>query len=180
MKFQLLFACLTMGILTSCSPRYTYFTKRLYEEEKWTADDVESIQFYLSKDIVLTRTLGADETRISGGKVSVIKGRQVEQVILRAGTPGVLVHMPTEDRFAISFEEATDDAFLMFGPNANQGDRFVLLAQEWQQHTGQVHYKDNLYTVDAESAFSSLMIDLKKEGQSKYSAHRVTGRTVSN
>ncbi len=180
MKSQFIFLCFAMGLFSSCSSPYTYFTKRLYEEEKWTAEDVETIQFYLSKDIILTRALGGDETKIYDGKISVINGRSVERIILRAGTPGVLVHMPAEDRFAISFEQSDDEAYLMFGPSADRDYRYVLLAQEWDRHMGKVHYKDKLYTVDAESAFSSLMIDLKKEGQSNFSARRVGGRTVSN
>ncbi len=170
--------CLAIGLLSACSSPYTYFTKNLYEEESWTTADVERIQFYLSKDIVLSRSMGANETKISEGKIKVINGQRIEHVILRSGTPGVLVHMPKQDRFAISFEEADDEAFLMFGPNEKQGNRYVLLAQEWQRDIGKVHYKENLYSVDAASAFASLMVDLKKEGERNYATHKVAGRTV--
>lgn len=180
MKIHHILICFAVVLLSSCSPSYTHFTKRLYEEEKWTEADVEQIQFYLSKDIILTRSFGGDETNISEGKINVINGRRVERVILGAGTPGVLVHMPKQDRFAISFEESDDNAFLMFGPSENHGDHYVLLAQEWQRHLGQVHYKDKLYTVDAESAYSSLMVDMKKVGETNSKVQRVSGRTVSN
>ena len=42
-------------LLTSCSPTLTPFTQKLYEENKWTNDELKQIQFYISDDIVLRR-----------------------------------------------------------------------------------------------------------------------------
>ena len=178
MKTNILLALAFAGLLTSCSPTYTYFTKDLYEQEKWSQEDITRIQFYVSKDIVLSRSMSSGETSISEGKIKIKNGQRVEQVIIRSGTPGVLVLMPREDRFAISFDETDNEAYLMFGPNPKYGDRYALLAQEWERNFGQVHYKDQVYTVDAESAFSSLMVDLRKEGESKYETRSLSGRTV--
>ncbi len=166
------------GLLTSCSPRYTYFTKDLMEREQWTAEDLSKIQFYLSKDIVLSRVLESSETKISEGKIKVIDGRQMEYVILKANTPGVLVQMPKQDRYAVSFEESDDEAYLMFGPSDKLGDRFVLLSYAWDRHQGQIHYKGNLYTVDASSAYSGLLVDLQKEDRSQHESYHVSGRTI--
>jgi hypothetical protein len=179
MKTHFIISFLFAGLLTSCSPTYTYFTKSLYEEQQWTPDDITRIQFYVSKDIVLSRSMSTGESSISGGKILIKDGQRIEQVIIRSGTPGVLVLMPREDRFAVSFDAADDEAFLMFGPNAKYGDRFSLLAQEWQQETGQVHYRDKVYTVDAASAFSSLMVDLQRVGNNKYESRDLPGRTVN-
>jgi hypothetical protein len=177
MKIYQLTFLFALSLLTACTPTYTYFTRDLYEQEKWSREDIMRIQFYLSKDIVLTRTITAAETSIAEGTIKVKNGERIEQVIIRSGTPGVLVLMPREDRFAISFEE-DNEAYLMFGPNPKFGDRFALLAQEWDQDYGQVHYKDKIYYVDAASAYSSLMVDLRKEGESKYETRNVPGRKV--
>lgn len=104
-------------------------------------------------------------------------GQKVEQVVIKSGTPGVLVLMPKDDRFGISFEEG-DNTYLMFGPNPKLENRYALLAQEWQQDVGQVHYKGNLYSVDAESAYACLMVDLKKSGSDEYQTHKASGRTI--
>jgi hypothetical protein len=179
MKLNLFYSLITIVSMTSCSPTYTYFTKSLYEQQDWSQEDIMRIQFYVSKDIVLFRSVDAGETSISEGKIKIINGQRVEQVIVKAGTPGVLVLMPRDDRFAISFEE-DNEAYLMFGPNPKYDNRFALLAQEWEHDYGQVHYKDKVYTVDASSAFSSLMVDLTKEGESKYETRNAPGRTVKN
>jgi len=166
-----------MILLVSCTPRYTYFTESLYEKQNWTQEDVKRIQFYVSEDIVLTRAISDDKTKITEGKIRIINGKKVQQIIIRERTPGVLVMMPEEDRFAISFEE-DDDAYLMFGPNPKYYERFALLAKDWERDRGQVHYKGQLYDVDNSSAFSALMVDLKREGESQYVTKRVQGRTV--
>ncbi len=177
MKFTFPLAIVYITLLSSCTPRYTYFTESLYEKQAWTQDDVKRIQFYVSRDIVLTRAISDDDTSIKEGKIRIINGRRVQQVIVKERTPGVLVLMPEKDRFAISFEE-DDDAFLMFGPNPKYYERFALLAQDWERDHGKVHYRGQLYEVDNSSAFAALMVDLRREGESQYETRRVRGRTV--
>ena len=177
MKFNLLLSTLCVFALGSCSPRFTYFTESLYEKQNWSQEDVKRIQFYVSRDIVLSRTVSDDETKITDGKIRIINGRKVQQIVIRQRTPGVLVMMPKEDRFAISFEK-DDEAYLMFGPNPKYYERFALLAKDWERDNGKVHYKGHLYDVDNSSAFSALMVDLRREGDSQYETKRVPGRTV--
>lgn len=177
MKFYMLLGVICVLVLAACSPRYTYFTESLYEKQNWTQADVKRIQFYVSRDIVLTRSVSGDETKITEGKIRIINGRKVQQIVIRERTPGVLVLMPKEDRFAISFED-DDDAYLMFGPNPKYYERFALLAKDWERDNGKVHYKGQLYDVDNSSAFSALMVDLRREGESQYETKRVQGRTV--
>jgi len=169
---------LCIGFFVSCSPRYSYFTKSLYEKENWTKDDITRIQFYISRDITLTRAVSEGESSITEGKIRIINGRKVQQVVIKSGTPGVLVLMPKEDRFAISFEEDDNEAYLMFGPNPKYYDRFALLAQDWERENGKVHYKGQVYNVDSNSAYASLMVDLKREGENQYETRKVQGRTV--
>ena len=177
MKIQLYSILVCVFFLTACSPQYTYFTKSLYEQEKWTEEDIMRIQFFISEDIVLSRFLSEGETSISEGKIVIVEGRKVQQVVIEAYTPGVLVFMPATDRFAISFEEGDDDAYLMFGPNPKYEDRYALLAQDWAEESGQVHYKAQIYQVDVNSAFAALMVDLK-QGEDQYETKNVQGRTV--
>lgn len=177
MKFFLPLSVLCITLFASCSPRYTYFTENLYEKQKWSQEDLKRIQFYVSEPIVLSRTISDDKSKITEGKILIVNGKRVQQIVIKERTPGVLVFIPKEDRFAISFE-ADDDAYLMFGPNPKYHDRFALLAQDWEKERGKVHYKGELYNVDNSSAFSALMVDLRREGQNQYQTKRVPGRTV--
>lgn len=176
MKIYLPLFCISM-LLISCSPRYTYFTESLYEKQKWSSDDLQRIQFYVSEDIVLSRSVSDNDSKITEGKIVIVNGKRVQQIVIKERTPGVLVLMPKEDRFAISFED-DDNAYLMFGPNPKYHERFALLAQDWERERGKVHYKGQLYNVDNSSAFAALMVDLRREGQNEYETRRVQGRTV--
>lgn len=163
--------------LASCSPRLTPFTQRLYEESKWTKAELKKIQFYLSEDIKLKRSLSGGSSEIINGKIKIEDGREIEEVVIPKMTPGVFVFSPKEKRFAISFEDS-DARFLMFGPNPKAGNRYVLLASEWKGRVGKVKYDDKNWRVDADDAISNLLVDLKKIRKTTVSSRTAGGRKV--
>jgi len=164
--------------LSSCASRLVYFTEPLRQREAWTEADLRKIQFYTSRDIVLSRSLGKEETVIESGRVILQEGRRIERVVIPARTPGVLVMMPGEKRLGISFEAEGREAFLMFGPQANNGDRYSLLAQEWTRDSGKVNYQGRTYRAEPASAYASLLVDLRRTGSSDESVYRVRGRRI--
>jgi len=166
------------AMFMSCSPKYAYFTDDLQKQNRWSESDLQRIQFYVSRDIVLYRTIQKGQSAIREGKILMRNGKEVEQVVIKEGTPGVLLFMPKEDRFAISFDDAGDEAYLMFGPNPKYHNRYALLAQEWERQSGKVHYKGEVYDVDTHSAFASLLVDLRRNGQVKYKSTTARGRKV--
>jgi len=171
--------CLILStfLLSSCSKKLTPFTDRLHNEFGWTEDDLKQIQFYLSEDIVLRRNIGVEESRISDGKIKVIDGREVEEIIFDKGTPGVMLFSPKTNRIAISFEEGPD-RYLIFGPSSKVRGRYVLLAKDWNRRVGKVSYDGKIYTTRAESALATLLVDLDAKRKSKYNSTVVSGRKV--
>lgn len=163
--------------LASCSPRLTPFTQSLYEESNWTKADLKKIQFYLSEDIKLKRSLSGGTSEIINGKIKIENGREIEEVIIPKMTPGVFVFSPKEKRFAISFEDS-DARFLMFGPNPRRSNRYVLLASEWKGRTGKVKYDDKTWRVDADDAIANLLVDLKKIRKTTVSSRTAGGRKI--
>ena len=166
----------TLLMFSACSPQLSPFTDRLNDEFNWSQEELQQIQFYVSKDIILQRNFNRGESTITGGKIRVINGREVEEVVIRKGTPGVLMFSPKEDRFAVSFE---GDKYLMFGPNPRQGGKYVLLAKDWNKNRGQISYDDRVYSADASAAYASLMVDLRKLRKVSYKSRKAKGRTVS-
>ncbi len=172
---------IVFGILllaSACSPRLTPFTQRLYEENAWSDDELQRIQFYLSDDIKLYRDATEGTSRIEGGKIRQVKGRKVEEVVIPEGTPGVLVFSPKDDRFAVSFEDGKDERYLMFGPNPKAGNRYMLLAKEWKRKKGQITYEGRTFYCDAESAYAALMVDLKRIKKTKVKRRTAEGRRL--
>jgi len=175
-KFFSVALILSMVMFSSCSKKLSYFTDNLYDEYSWSEEDLKQIQFYLSDDIVLYREASSDNARISEGKIKIRDGRKVEEIVFKEGTPGLLIFSPKEDRFAISFEQ--NDKYLMFGPNAKAGGRFVLLAKDWKKRTGEVTYGNETFYTSSASAFSSLLVDLDNVGRTDYNSTIVKGRKI--
>lgn len=180
MRHILFLALASMTILlSSCSTKLTPFTQRMYDENQWSERDLSNIQFYLSHDVVLRRDAGGSESNITDGKIRVINGREVEEVVFKAGTPGVLVSIPKDNRFAISFEEG-DDNFLIFGEGKKTSGRYVVLAKDWNRRVGKVKYHGKYYSIDTNSAYASLLVDIKKARKTIRKTESVGGRRINS
>ena len=165
-------------LFTACSPTLSPFTQTLYEDNNWTAGDLQKIQFYLSDDIVLYRELSGGKSEIIEGEIKIVNGRKRDQVTFRRGTPGVFLFSPKANRFAVSFENAGDDRYLIFGPSPKVGNRYVLLASDWNRQQGAVTYAGQTWTVDANDAYTTLMVDLKRLQQVDVQTRVAGGRRV--
>ena len=176
--FKIVIAAIVSAFyLTSCSPTLHPFTDDVYDEFGQSKEKLSKIQFYLSKDIVLYRDYGNKKSEVIDGKIKIIDGRKIEEVIFKKGTPGVFVFTPKKDRIAISFEEG-DGKYLMFGPNDKVGGRFVLLAKEWNKRRGKVSYANKTWLTNDASAYANLMVDLDKARRTKVSKKTVKGRRI--
>ena len=165
-------------MLFGCSPKLTHFTSDLQESNNWSFEDMQQIQFYLSKDITLYRARSNSDAQIRDGKITMVDGKKVEQIVIESGTPGVLVFSPKSDRMAVSFENGNDKRYLMFGPSPQAGDKYVLLAKEWKRKKGEVTYEGKTYYTNAESAYAALMVDLKRNRSTKVKKRTANGRTL--
>ncbi len=174
---RFIFIFVFAAMMFNCSPKLSPFTQDLQEENSWVEEDLKKIQFYVSRDIKLHRDFKSGESKIEDGKVRMINGRKVEEIIITKGTPGVLVLNPRSDRMAVSFE-GDDDRFLMFGPNPKFGDKYVLLAKEWKKNGGTITYNGRPYYTDSSSAYSALMIDLRKIRKTKVNSRIAKGRKL--
>ncbi len=162
----------------SCSPSLTPITSELIKDNRWNEDDLKKIQFYNSGDIILTRRLNSGESSIKGGKIIVRNGERIEEVVIKNGTPGVLLFMPKEDRYAISFDNDSNEKYLIFGPNPKMSSRIVLLGKEWDYRVGKVSYNGQIYNTTTDAAFSALLINLKKASQVTRHTEIAKGRKV--
>ena len=160
MKLIKLFSILCVIVLsTSCSKTLTYFTDDIYADNNWSEEELKQIQFYLSEDIRLERVYGSAGSDIKDGQIKIKSERKVEEVIIRKGTPGVLVFSPKSNRFALSFDE-DPEKYLMFGPNEKAKGRYVLLAKKWKKRGGTISYGGSNYRTTSDSAYAALMVDI--------------------
>jgi hypothetical protein len=176
---SLVLALFTLLFLGSCSMRLSPYTYQLHQEAGMDERTLQQVQFYVSKDIILQRDLGDSETTISGGRIKMINGRRVEEVVVLAGTPGVLITMPGDDRLAISFE-ATSNDYLLFGADDREGGAYALMAKDWTHRVGQIQYGGKIYRTTPESAGAILLVDVRKINQVDLTRRTASGRRVGN
>lgn len=152
----------TLLLFTACGPQLSPFTQSLYEQNNWSDTELKRIQFYLSEAVTLRRQKTDADSRIEGGKIRMQQGREIEEIIIPRGTPGVLSYLPREDRFAISFEEGKSNRTLVFGPDSRNNNRYVLKVIKWNDQRGLVRYDDENFYIHRSDAVAALMVDLKK------------------
>ena len=175
MRKTILFVAL-IAFLSSCKNLVPY-TDAMKNKYGWTDEQIRRIQFYVSHDIVLHREMTKGSTDIVQGKIKTIHGSKVDEVIIPAGTKGIVTDIPNNKKLLVSFE-VSDDNYLSFGVNPNASDRFVLLASDWKNEMGKVHYAGNEYYTDPDSKYASLLVDLRKIENMEVKQHVAKGRTV--
>lgn len=159
MRNLILFIAL-VAVLSSCKNLVPY-TDAMKSKYGWSDEQVKKIQFYVSDDIVLHRELKHGSTEIVQGKIKTVNGKEVEEILIRQGTPGVLIEIPREKKMLVSFE-VSDSHYLSFGVNPNMSDKYTLLASDWNAGMGMVHYSDKEYYTDPDSKYSYLLVDLRR------------------
>ncbi|MEP7322868.1 MAG: hypothetical protein ABI761_13155 [Saprospiraceae bacterium] len=175
---RLIYFSLFLLIYSSCAPALSPYTQKLNDRYEWKESDLKKVQFYLSEDIVLRRKAGSGKAEIAQGEIKIIDGTRYEIVKFRKNTPGVLLFMPKENRMAISFEDGSESNYLMFGPNPNFNNRYVLLASDWNKRYGEVTYQGKKWETSTASAYAGLVINLKNIDQNNTEARIAKGRTV--
>ncbi len=166
--------------LSACSPKLSPFSQRLIDQNGWSEDELQQIQFYLSDDVVLKRDFTRGSSEIVGGEIKMVNGRKVEEVKISKGTPGILLFQPKSNRMAVSFESGrdADTKYLMFGPNPKRGKNYVLLASDWKNRRGKVQYDGKTYYTSSNSALATLMVDLKRRGNTSVKSRSAKGRKI--
>lgn len=176
-SFLWLASLLAVVALSSCTPKLSYFTQDLYDENQWSPEELKKIQFYLSEDLVLFRRVSNNDARITRGKVMLKNGQQIEEIAFKKNTPGVVSFSPKDNRIAVSFED-DDQRYLMFGPNPKAGERYTILARDWERRQGTVTYDNQVFNISSGDAFASLMIDLKRVRDTKINNRTARGRRI--
>ena len=176
MKKFILFIAIA-STLASCK-NLVPFTDALKRDHNWTTDQLKGVQFYLSHDVILRRELSKGTSEIIHGKIKMVDGRKVDEILIKAGTPGILTDMPKENKMLVSFEVG-DDHYLSFGVNPNKGERYVLLASEWNNGMGKVHYSGEEYYTDPDSHGAFLLVDLHKINNTSLNQHVAKGRKLN-
>ena len=175
MKKAILYITL-LFLISSCKNLVPY-TDAMKKKYGWTEEQIKRIQFYVSHDIALHREVVKGSTDIVRGKIKTIRGSKMEEIIIPAGTKGVVTEIPNDKKLLVSFE-LSDDRYLSFGVNPNASEKYVLLASDWKNEMGKVHYAGNEYYTEPDSKYASLLVDLRKIENMEVKQRVAKGRKV--
>ena len=126
--------------LAGCAPQRVAFTQGIRTQYDLGSEDLKNLQYHVSSDITLQRDFRREEGEISKSHKLVTKeGGVVEEVLIRAGTPGIATEVG-ETSIAVSFEPGSS---LMFGSPPTDRDperKYKLSAKRWTDYYGETLY----------------------------------------
>jgi hypothetical protein len=147
-------------------------------------DDLRRLQLYVSSDILLYRVLKSEETGVTRNhSLRLDKGRKLEEVLIAASTPGVIVKTDPK-RLFVSFESPIDgeELFVTFEKGHNGNSEGYYMYPDSMSEKGEmiVNYGGKIYVATMDSRVSHLVVDQDKVKVTKYEGRQVPGRRVTD
>lgn len=183
---RVLFAITAVSVLlTSCSLNRMYFTVASKQEIEKAGVDLTQVQFYNSEEIVLARQISKEEIKVAEGKVRVENGKNIEEIIIPANTPGIC-ELYDEKTLKVSFETGDGRSIPFLVERKNDivvaGSYFKIGAKEWTrtsrgQRVGKLDYAGQVYNV-VRGTESRLMIDKAVLNKVERKTHVAKGRKL--
>lgn len=155
-KTSFCFLFIVFGLLFGCGTNKIPFTQTLKDKYQLTPDELNRLQYYVSEEAVLRKMKDAPSFHeVKGGKLFTKSERQVDDVVLKKETPGVLVDFAEEKKYElnISFEVGTS---LLF--SASHGGKYSLKARDSLGRRCPFIYKDAPYLLTNEGDDIHLLI----------------------
>ncbi len=166
-----------MLLFASCSPSLVPFTQQLREQNNLKAEELKSIQFYFSNDLVLRRGENIATNDTQKGELTVVKDSKVEEIIIKAGTPCVIKQVVDGSRVTVSFED-NGNKYLVFGSVNNRDGYYTLMALDWKNGLGEVNYGEQTYFSSKGSKDVFLALKMKSLEKFKLEQKVVKGAVV--
>tara|TARA_B100001093_G_scaffold408404_1_gene397236 strand:- start:662 stop:1180 length:519 start_codon:yes stop_codon:yes gene_type:complete len=165
----ILFLSIIILSFSSCKVSFNGSLKVNLEKQEL---ELEKIQYYNSKTIILKRVVSSNETEVLSGKVTLQNGQMIEEIEIKKNTPGIMVNSSLNEMH-IKFEPGNQKGnFLVFELSSDK--RFVLRNQK-----GKVNYHDAIYRSNGESAYAELLIKKKSSRAVTYNKRKAKGVKVN-
>jgi len=157
----LLLALCGLLLVTGCAPRIP-FTHELRREHGLNRTDLQQLQYYTSQPITLHREVPSGSHEVLRGTLKIVSGRRTDEVVIRAGTPGVAVDATTHS-ILLSFDDSAGSTleFGAYSPGGRVIGEYRLYGRDWHDdNSGIVKFEGVDYRADGPSSDAYLEIDL--------------------
>ena len=141
-SYIICFALITF-LAISCNNKI-YFSNDMRIELENNRIDLMKLQYYIDKDVILTREISSVDAKITRGSVVFQNGRYFKNVLLRRFTKGACIGV-YQKRMDIAFELGDNKNIIFSIPKLNN--------------------KNNVYTLTNEGAFSNISNFITYDGK---------------
>lgn len=162
-----------------------YFTVQTKQEIENAGVDLSQVQFYNSEEIILARQISKEEVKVAEGKVRIENGKNIEEIIIPANTPGVC-EINDEKTLKVSFDTGEEKTIPFLVERKNDivvaGSYFKIGAKTWTRtdrgnKIGTLDYQGQDYQL-VRGADARLMIDKSVLNRVKRNTHVAKGRKL--
>ena len=178
MKNNIIIALLVVATFASCSSSKTYFSTQIRQKVESTGTPLTQLQYYIDRDVELSREILKDETKVTTGVVRFENGKNLNIITLKKNTPGVCTKV-LPDKILVSFEVG-DDKFLTFGKTkyATDTDPYKVLANSWIGDYGSITYEGKNYFIHSGTE-ASIMIKTSELTKEEVNKRKMKGRVIT-
>lgn len=149
-----LLGILLLGSCTTTQP----FTQQIRENYKLQDDELQSLQFYTSDEIVLVRKKSSKTKETVDGSLTVSNKEELEEIIIPAETPCVVEDVLDNKKISVRFGEGKT---LVFGGMVKFGGYYSLMALDWNNGRGKVRYGDKIFFTQVGASAVFLKLEMK-------------------
>lgn len=161
-------------MMSACAPRVQW-TQAIKDQYQVKESELKSIQFYTTGDIVLQRAESSGSNKETNqGELVISSGNSLEQVVIKAGTPGIVEKIIDDTRFAVRFEMG-EGKTLIFGNDQPSKGAYYLMPEEMQGSNKIVNYGNKKFAVTGNSAYVTLSFKMRKLNKYTKDQHVVKG-----
>ena len=177
MRNNSIIALVLLAALAACSSSKVYFSTQVRQKVENTGTPLTQLQYYVDRDVELSREILKDETKVTSGVVRFENGKNLNIITLKRNTPGVCTKV-LPDKVYISFEIG-DDKFLTFGKTkyATESAPYKILANSWIGDYGAITYEGKSYFIHS-GTDASIMIKTSELNNEEINKRQMKGRTI--
>ena len=175
---NLIIAGTILFFLSSCSPKIP-FTQTVRDQYQLTPEEIKGIQFYLSDPITLRRGETNDQQKTTEeGKLIIQSGRTIDQVTIKAKTPGAVDVVADNKTLKVAFEDGAEKS-LVFSSENNRNGYYSLRALKWNNDKGEVNYGGQTFYSNQGSGQCVLIFKMKSIRKLRINEKVAKGRKVN-
>ena len=177
-SFQSYVVIALASLLVSCSSSKTYFTPQIRQKIESSGTQLTQLQFYIDRDVELSREIVQGETKVTSGTVRFENGKSLNIILLKKNTPGVCTDV-APDKVLLSFEIG-DGKILTFGrsKNGTTDDAYKILANSWISNYGMINYEGKKYFIH-KGTDASIKIKTSELNRVDVNKRKMAGRKVN-